>query len=268
MEDSSLNTFLAILTGVVLMVIMAVFIITIVVIHRQRQIKNRHKIQILKADYENTILNAEKEIREQTLHHVSQELHDNIGQLLSLTKLVLNNPDGSGLGEGRKLINQVIREVRGLSKSINRDYIRELAFEHFLKEELARIEKTGYCTTAFEQSGDPVDMLEGDKKLVLIRMVQECLNNAIKHASPSLISIKLSLDENELVLVIADDGIGFDTSQTSNGLGIKNLKSRIQAIEGRVEVNSVPDAGTEIRIMLERGKLAHDGKQNEDLIGR
>ncbi|NHE56886.1 sensor histidine kinase [Cyclobacterium plantarum] len=259
MEDSALNTFLAILTGVVLMVIMAVFIITIVVIHRQRQVKNRHKIQILKADYENTILNAEKEIREQTLYHVSQELHDNIGQLLSLTKLVLNNPDGSGLSEGKKLINQIIREVRSLSKSINRDYIRDVEFERFLMEELDRIEKSGYCATAFEKSGSPVNVIDGDKKLVLIRMVQECLNNAIKHASPTLISIKLSMDEEKFLLTIEDDGVGFDASKPSNGLGIKNLKSRIQAIEGQVEVRSAPQKGTHICISLEKNILSKHG---------
>lgn len=259
MEDSALNTFLAILTGVVLMVIMAVFIITIVVIHRQRQIKNRHKIQILKADYENTILNAEKEIREQTLYHVSQELHDNIGQLLSLTKLVLNNPDGSGLSEGKKLINQIIREVRSLSKSINKDYIREVEFEGFLVEELSRIEKSGYCATAFKKSGSPVNFINVDKKLVLIRMVQECLNNAIKHASPTLISVKLSMDEEMFLLTIEDDGVGFDASEPSNGLGIKNLKSRIQAIEGQVEVKSAPQKGTQICISLEKNVLTKHG---------
>lgn len=102
-EDSSQQTFFAILTGVILMVIMAAFIIVIVIVHRQRQIKNRHKIQIIKADFKNTILNAEKEIRENTLHYVSQELHDNIGQLLSLTKIVLNNPDPAAVFEGKNL---------------------------------------------------------------------------------------------------------------------------------------------------------------------
>jgi len=258
MEDNALPTFLAILTGVVLMVIMAVFIVTIVIIHRQRQIKNRHRIQLLKADYENTILNAEKEIREQTLLFVSQELHDNIGQLLSLAKLVLNNPDGSGLYEGKKLINQIIREVRSLSRSINKDYLNALKFEDFLTDELAKIEKSGFCKTAFEKTGDSFDRLEGDKKLVVIRMVQECLNNAIKHASPQLISIHLVEEGGIPTLLIRDDGIGFDTANASSGLGIKNLKSRIKAINGQVEVVSATNEGTQIKIQLEESIEAND----------
>ncbi|MDN3689568.1 sensor histidine kinase [Cyclobacterium jeungdonense] len=250
MEGNSLPTFLAILTGVVLMVIMAVFIIAIVIIHRQRQIKNRHKIQLLKADYENTILNAEKEIREQTLLYVSQELHDNIGQLLSLTKLVLNNPDGSSVYEGKKLINQIIREVRSLSKSINKDYLSSLKFEDFLAEELGKIERSGFCATTFEKLGNSFEGLEGDKKLVLIRMVQECLNNAIKHASPTLISIKIYHEAGVPTLLIRDDGVGFDPESDSSGLGIKNLKSRIKAVNGQVEVVSGINEGTEIKIQF------------------
>ncbi|MEX0883205.1 MAG: ATP-binding protein [Cyclobacteriaceae bacterium] len=247
-EDNSLNTFLAILTGIILMMIMAVFIITIVIIHRQRQIKNRHKIQILKADYENTILNAEKEIREETLQFVSQELHDNIGQLLSLAKLVLNHADPSSVHEGRRLINQIIKEVRALSKSINRDYIKDIKFEDFLAEALQKIENSGFCKTQLSVLGNIDELIDGDKKLVLIRVVQECINNAIKHASPKLLSVKIFLKKDVLHLWVVDDGKGFDTTQKSKGLGMTNLGSRVRAIDGNLKVNSAIHKGTDIKI--------------------
>lgn len=250
-EDNSLQTFLAILTGIIVMVILAVFIIAIVIVHRQRQIRNRHKIQIIKADFKNTILHAEKEIREQTLLYVSQELHDNIGQLLSLTKLVLNNPEPAAVFEGKKLINQTIKEVRSLSRSINMDYIKELKFEDFLQEELARIQKSGLCEVSFEKEGLPLADIEGDKKLVLIRMVQECLNNAIKHASPSLISIKLRNTGGKLFLCVEDNGKGYDATYVSRGLGLRNMHSRIEAIGGSLEIDSVVGRGTQIKIELE-----------------
>tara|TARA_R110000737_G_scaffold174687_1_gene199993 strand:- start:11535 stop:12308 length:774 start_codon:yes stop_codon:yes gene_type:complete len=250
-EDDSLQTFFAILTGVVLMVIMAAFIIAIVIVHRQRQIKNRHKIQIIKADFKNTILNAEKEIREHTLQYVSQELHDNIGQLLSLTKLVLNNPDPASVYEGKKLINQIIKEVRGLSRSINKDYINDVKFEEFLEEELGKIQKSGFCEVSFQKKGNPIVFVESDKKLVLIRLVQECLNNAIKHASPTLISITIINKENRLILRIKDDGDGFDMTTVSQGLGLRNIHSRVEAIGGKVKIDSSIGKGTEIEIELE-----------------
>ena len=253
-EDSSQQTFFAVLTGVILMVIMAAFIIAIVILHRQRQIKNRHKIQIIKADFKNTILNAEKEIRENTLHYVSQELHDNIGQLLSLTKIVLNNPDPASVFEGKKLINKIIKEVRGLSRSINKDYINDVKFEEFLEEELSKIQKTGFCEVLFEKEGAPIDFIEGDKKLVLIRLVQECLNNAIKHASPTSIAIKIKNLEGKMVLCIEDDGKGFDMDHVSQGLGLRNIHSRVQAIKGKVRIDSALGKGTRIEIELENEK--------------
>lgn len=253
-EDDSLQTFFAILTGVVLMVIMAAFIIAIVIVHRQRQIKNRHKIQIIKADFKNTILNAEKEIREHTLHYVSQELHDNIGQLLSLTKLVLNNSDPASVFEGKKLINQIIKEVRSLSRSINKDYINDVQFESFLEEELGKVQKSGFCEVSFVNDGGPIDFVEGDKKLVLIRLVQECLNNAIKHASPTLISIELKNLGDKLLLCIKDNGEGFDVAKVSQGLGLRNINSRVEAIGGKVKIDSELGKGTRIEIELENDK--------------
>lgn len=250
MEDKSFEMVLAIFTGIILMFIMSAFIISIVIIHRQRQIKNRHKVQMLKTDYENIILNTEKEIREETLKYVSQELHDNIGQLLSLTKLVLNNPDPAAVGESKKLINQIIKEVRSLSKSINKDYLKEIRFQDFLAEELQKIEKSGFCKTNLTIQGELNDIQDSNKKLVLIRVVQECLNNAIKHASPDTITIALDQSDNQLVLAIKDDGAGFDTSGKSGGLGLRNLASRIQAIDGQIEMNSEIQKGTEIKITL------------------
>ncbi|MFC4870425.1 sensor histidine kinase [Negadavirga shengliensis] len=250
MEDKSFEMVLAIFIGIIMMFIMSGFIVSIVIIHRQRQIKNRHKVQMLKTDYENIILNTEKEIREETLKYVSQELHDNIGQMLSLAKLVLNSPEPTAAAEGKRLINQIIKEVRILSKSINKDYLKDVRFQEFLEEELHKIEKSGFCKTSLTIQNGLEDPQDSNKKLVLIRVVQECLNNAIKHASPNIIAISLEQDESYMILTIKDDGIGFDTSVKTTGLGLRNLESRLQAIEGGLEMSSELQKGTEIKIKV------------------
>lgn len=232
------------------MFIMSGFIVAIVIIHRQRQVKNRHRIELMKADYEKTLLNVEKEIREETLLYVSQELHDNIGQMLSLTKLVLANPEPSGVMEGKKLINQIIKEVRSLSKSINRDYLKEMKFGDFLREELEKIERSGFCQTELILPSSTVEISDDDKKLILIRVVQECLNNAIKHATPTWIKIHMTLTDTLLELIIFDDGVGFDTQHESNGLGLRNLQSRMNAICGNISFQSEPQKGTQIKLSV------------------
>lgn len=250
MQSDSIELFFVLLSGIFLMFIMSGFIVAIVIIHRQRQVKNRHRVELMKADYEKTLLNVEKEIREETLLYVSQELHDNIGQMLSLTKLVLANPEPSSVLEGKKLINQIIKEVRSLSKSINKDYLKDLKFEVFLREELEKIERSGFCQTELIHADSSVEITDDNKKLILIRVVQECLNNAIKHASPTWIKIQINQTEPQLELTITDDGVGFDTQQDSQGLGLRNLQSRIRAIEGDISVQSQTHKGTQIKVSV------------------
>lgn len=250
MQSNSIELFFVLVSGIFLMFIMSGFIVAIVIIHRQRQVKNSHRIELMKADYEKTILNVEKEIREETLLYISQELHDNIGQMLSLAKLILNNPEPSALIEGEKLVNQIIKEVRNLSKSINRDYIRDLKFLDFLNEELNKIEKSGFCRTELIQVHSSVEIPDENKKLILIRVVQECLNNAIKHASPAWIRIHVNRIDTQLEITITDDGVGFDTNQDSQGLGLRNLQSRMNAIDGEISFQSEPQKGTEIKISV------------------
>lgn len=250
MQSDSIEIFFVLLSGIFLMFIMSGFIVAIVIIHRQRQVKNRHRVELMKADYEKTLLNVEKEIREETLLYVSQELHDNIGQMLSLTKLVLANPEPSAVLEGKKLINQIIKEVRSLSKSINKDYLKDLKFEVFLREELEKIERSGFCQTELIHADSSVEITDDNKKLILIRVVQECLNNAIKHASPTWIKIQINQTEPQLELTITDDGVGFDTQQDSQGLGLRNLQSRIRAIEGDISVQSQTHKGTQIKVSV------------------
>jgi two-component system, NarL family, sensor kinase len=251
MEDSSFEVVVTLAAGLILMIIMSAFVVSMVMIHRQRQLKDKHRMEIMKADFEKTVLNVEKEIREDTLHYVSQELHDNVGQMLSLAKLVLNNPDPSSVAEGKNIINQIIKEVRSLSKSINRDYIKDVKFEDFLAEELQKIERSGFCKTSLKVQGKLPTFPDANRKLILIRVVQECLNNAIKHANPGLIQIILTYEKPLFSLTISDDGQGFDSHSHSDGLGLRNLKSRMGSIEGEFQIRSQPLKGTSIQMSLE-----------------
>lgn len=249
-DDFSFELFVMLVAGIVGLFLMAAFVVSMVLIHRQRQVRSRHKMELLTAEYQNTLLNAEKEIREETLHYVSQELHDNIGQMLSLAKLVLSNPDPAAISEGKQLINAIIKEVRSLSKSINRDYIKEVDFVDFLSEELEKIERSGFCKTKLMRTDNRIVFSDNNKKLILIRLVQECLNNAIKHAEPSTIEIGISQNDGKLELEVADDGKGFDTQTYANGLGLRNLQSRIEAIEGELTLHSSPGTGTRIKMSV------------------
>ncbi|GAB3660021.1 hypothetical protein GCM10028791_33720 [Echinicola sediminis] len=247
-SDQSQFIFL-IISGVLLMVLMCGFIVVMVLLHRQQQLRNRQKMEMLKTEYERTILHVEKEIQEQTLSFIGQELHDNLGQVLSLTKLTLNQPSPENFSEGKRLINQAIKEVRSLSKRLNLDWVKEVQLLDFVKGELEKIEKSGFCKVQFESNIETVE-LQQDAKLVLIRLTQECLNNIIKHAEPNTISMVIHLSGENLKMLIKDDGKGFDTTDTSQGMGLHNLQSRIETIGGTFTISSIISLGTEIQFNL------------------
>lgn len=247
-QDSSQIIFVIIL-GMILMLLMSGFIVVMVLFHRQRQLRNRQKMERLTAEYENTVLRVEKEIREQTLIHVGQELHDNIGQILSLTKLTLRNADPLRIAEARDLVQQAIKEVRSLSKAINLDWVKDIKLNDFISSELNKISSLDFCETEFHLEVEDV-LLDDSKKLVLVRVIQECLNNAIKHASPTLISIKVEKPTDHWIISIKDDGVGFDLNQSSKGQGLRNLESRMKTIGGEIQVSSTPGEGTLIRLLL------------------
>jgi two-component system NarL family sensor kinase len=245
MSEQESQFLLILFGGIFFAFFMSVFVVGIVVLHRQRQIQNRQKISQIKSEHEKTLLHVENEIQQDTLAQVGRELHDNIGQLLSLAKLSLNSVKPEKQAEVNEYINDIIREVRALSKSLNLDWVENVTLEDFIRQQLEKIETTGYCKTAL-QSDQSFHKLKKDQKLVLIRVIQECLNNSIKHALPDHLSVRIARGKIEVV----DDGKGFDTTQKSGGSGIYNLSKRMEMIGGRFTIVSSPGQGTVITLKL------------------
>lgn len=249
MESNASDLFVIVLMGFFLMLIMGSFIVVMVVIHRQKQLQNKQRLAAVQAEFEKTILNAEKEIQENTLSHVGRELHDNIGQLLSLAKMNLSSSKPEKVSEGKSMMNQIIKEVRALSKTLNLDWVETISLREFIEKELEKLQSAEFCQTHFNLKGKEFT-LDKDRKIILIRILQECLNNAIKHAQPENITISMDFQDDQLEIRIKDDGKGFDTSQESSGSGMFNLKNRIATIGGNIQVQSIIGKGTDIKLSL------------------
>lgn len=249
MSEQESQFLLILFGGIFFAFLMSLFVVAMVLLHRQRQVQNRQKLDQIKAEHEKTLLNIENEIQQETLSHIGRELHDNIGQLLSLAKLNFGSVKPEKQTEGKVILNQIIKEVRGLSKTLNIDWVESISLDDFFKQELRKIQSTGFCETSFESSFENIELTK-DQKLVLIRVTQECLNNAIKHASPDKIEVKIYQNGKGKVIRINDDGKGFDQTVKSNGSGMANLKKRMETIGGEFQLTSVVGKGTEIKLQL------------------
>ena len=249
MSEQESQIALIIFGGAFLAVLMSTFIVSMVVLHRQRQVQNRQKLDQIKAEHEKTLLNVENEIQQETLTHVGRELHDNIGQLLSLAKISLHSAKPEKQAEGKEYINDIIKEVRMLSKKLNLDWVESTVLDDFIQQQLQKIESTGFCKTSLD-SDQSFSILTKNQKLVLVRVIQECLNNAIKHAQPDTLEIQISNDQTSRKIEIRDDGRGFDTNQQSTGSGMFNLSKRMETIGGKFYLTSEVGKGTHITLEL------------------
>ncbi len=206
---------------------------------------------MIQTRFEKTLLETQLEIQEQTFTQISQEIHDNIGQVLSLVRLNVNRlsiaVNEEKITETDRLLGQAITDLRQLSHNLNSDYLQRAGLTEALGQLLSNLERTGKFTTRFSCYADTIH-LKNDATIILYRIVQEAINNIIKHADASQVSISIEEDNGMLCIVVSDNGKGFDTSAVKGGIGLKNILSRAQMIGATVEMKSEPNAGTSVII--------------------
>ncbi|MCG2613920.1 histidine kinase [Terrimonas sp. NA20] len=217
------------------------------------------KEEQMRFEYQEQLLKTQLEIQEQTLKTISQEIHDNIGQALTLAKLNLNTmlPVEDDLLEqkiinSKELVSKAITDLRDLSHSLDTDYVQEMGLQRAIEYELERIQKTGAASAVLEVDGNAY-RLSKQKELILFRITQEAFTNSIKHAEPKSIRVNMNYTAEGLIMVISDDGKGMDLLEVTApnaGVGTRNMQSRADMIGASISFNSSPGNGTSINIFL------------------
>jgi len=245
-----------------LLLLLTSFVVVFVSIQQQQYHKHLQEKEDIKNQYEQEILKAQLEMKEQTLHMISQEIHDNIGQILALVKLNLNtvvpeagSPMGEKITDTKELVGKAIRDLRNLSKTLNTEHVSHQLLSQSLQFELDLIRKTELCTTYLQVNGleEPFDP---QKQLIVFRIAQEVFHNSMKHARAKSISVKLDYSLESVTLRIEDDGVGFDSSVTyhpgapDQGLGISNMVHRAKIIGANLLIDSHPGRGTLTQLSL------------------
>lgn len=211
----------------------------------------------LQQESETLLATVQQEIQEETLQHVSRELHDNLGQLASLIKINLNTIQSSEpevvekVDQGKDLIRNLIRAIKSLSVSLGSDGVEQLGLINALQQDVNRINTLNQITIDF-QSPTQVISLPPEKSIVLYRMSQEIINNALKHSAAKHLDIHSDLKGNLFTLAFTDDGNGFDVEERmkSGGAGLRNLTHRAKTLGASIQFNSKPGNGTSVVIDL------------------
>jgi signal transduction histidine kinase len=153
------------------------------------------------------------------------------------------------LQKGKKILEDTIQEVRALSQSLVANSVKEIGLIKSVSDLIDTIRHNQQLDISFQAKGFS-EKLPAALKLTLFRIIQEQLNNIQKHAAAHSIIINLTLDKENLTLLIADDGKGFDTKKKSKGIGLSNIASRTRMYNGSVDIRSTPGKGTDLVVVI------------------
>ena len=255
-EEAAENLKQIIFGGTIAFLVLAGFIIFFSVMFLRR--KNKHILEKkeMQSQYEQTLLQTQLEIQEQTLKNISQEIHDNIGQVLSLAKLNLNtipqieSSDKIALTE--ELLGKAINDLRDLSKSLHPEKIVDIGLINAIRNELVVMQKASKLSAELITNDEELK-LSNEKCIIVFRMMQEILHNILKHAKAKNVKVKMHVNDNNITIEIIDDGKGFDMANlksTETGIGLKSIQQRCALINASFNIDSTPGAGTSIKLII------------------
>lgn len=223
--------------------------------------QNARLFEAMRVSTEHLKILSRRLLDEQELQRraIARELHDEIGQALTAAKINLQtlqnqsqaSPLKARLKECVDIINQALQQVRSLSLNLHPAVLDDLGLMPAVRWLVDREAQRGEFNAQVSAEGLP-DRFSPEIELVGYRMVQEAINNIARHAHAKNVTIKFSQRDNDLNLLIRDDGIGFDKEITyqkvmkSDSLGLLSMQERIELLHGHFEIKSAPGKGTEI----------------------
>ncbi len=201
--------------------------------------------------FDEELVKTQQEIQEETLKHIGRELHDNVGQMLVLATMqmsaaasVAKNEVKSKVENAASALKDSLEEVRALSKSLNSDIIFNLGFDATVKNEVARLNKSGLIESRLSITGEKVNFENKKDEIILFRILQEFFSNTLKYAEAEQLLVSLDYEEQFLNIKVEDDGIGFDVSNAEKGSGLINMEKRSELLNATLQLESQLERGT------------------------
>jgi two-component system, NarL family, sensor kinase len=239
--------------------IMITFIIVILFYFEKKQRAFTHTIIAVKADYEMELYRTKLEIKEQTSQYISMDIHDNVGQSLSLAKMILSTLEPNenyeikeGISETAELLEFALDNLRHIGRTLNSEIVKKGGLKNSIELQVAYIQRRGKINIQLHVNGKQIG-LEETKEIFLYRIVQEAINNILRHANATSVNIYLVYSTDSLKLQIEDNGKGFDLnaqiSAPNQFNGIYNMQNRAKLIGAEFIIESTVGRGTNIIII-------------------
>ena len=258
MQKASEELVIFLLLNIIVIVSVVSLALTIILLHRKRQIKAKNKIEKIKFEYEKVVLKTKLEIQEQTSHDIAREIHDSIGHGLTLAKLQLNTllelTNANELNKIQmaiELLGHSIQQLADISKNLNVEALLQHGLLPAIDEEISRLRSLNRFQVQYEVNGFTSHM-ETQREIVIYRIIQEGYQNILKHAEAKNTQLQLHYHPNYLHVSLMDDGRGFDlqTPKRTRSTGLINMENRIRFLNGEFHIHSSPNKGTRIQFTI------------------
>lgn len=262
MGETEIVLFIALIS----LTIVAFIIVTVALVfqYRKRKIGYEHEKKITNEIHRTELLNIKMEVQEETMQHIGIEIHDSIAQKLTLASLHLQQTEyenkyqelNSTLILSSSLINESLDDLRLLSHRLLKPIEEQIDIVYALKTECERVKQLQICNVHF-QSDSFVITLTTEIAHTILRIVQELIQNSLKHAACKNMHVNIQNKNSDLTLLVSDDGAGFNlhTIKNGNGFGLQNIKKRAAIIGAVLDVASEPGKGTYMKLILSQTNM-------------
>ena len=249
-----------VIVGIAVMLLMVISILLAVLFNQRKKNQHREALEKLREQQQNQLIEAAVRSEETERHRIAETLHDEVGAILSSAKLHIQGIKTESLDEkdkklyekGSELLNDVIKQVRGISHNLHSNILKEFGLNEAIRHFIKKVTQ-GTIINADTALDDNYKTVNPDNDISMYRMVQELVNNILKYAKATQFMISSTLKGNELDLVLFHNGDGLTQEQfeelryQKEGLGLKNIQNRIILLKGTIHFTS-GDEGYRINI--------------------
>lgn len=250
--------------NIILATVLVISMIVLILFFKKRKTRQIREMEQMKTLFEKELVQTQLEIQEEILKNISLEIHDNIGQVMMLSRINITLLQSMPLPQGgselveetKQLMTKALEDITELSRSMHSERITEIGVVNAISQQLVILSQKGLFTIKIENQLSEIKLLLGkESQLVIFRMFQEISKNILKHAEATEVTFTADKKETGIELCFADNGKGFDmitagNPETGSGIGMKSLYSRAALIGAKISVSSALQKGTTITIFI------------------